>query len=114
MDGEGEGHMSQGPADQPGRVTGTGQSDEPGHAAEYSPALHKPCNSIMIRPQSEVPMAQNAFLEALNSGRVLVADGATGSNLQARGLAQGMASEQWIIENPAAVMQPHRDFKIGR
>lgn len=58
-------------------------------------------------------MAQNAFLEALNSGRVLVADGATGSNLQARGLAQGMASEQWIIENPAAVMQLHRDFILA-
>lgn len=55
-------------------------------------------------------MTSNAFLNRLKSGRVFVADGATGTNLQARGLAQGMASEQWVVENPEAIMQLHRDF----
>jgi 5-methyltetrahydrofolate--homocysteine methyltransferase len=52
----------------------------------------------------------NVFLEWLRSGKVLVADGATGSNLQTRGLAHGLASEQWVLENPDAILRLHRDF----
>lgn len=55
-------------------------------------------------------MAQSKFLQALASGRILVSDGATGTNFQARGLTRGTAPEQWLLEAPEKVMQLHRDF----
>jgi 5-methyltetrahydrofolate--homocysteine methyltransferase len=42
----------------------------------------------------------NKFLERLNAGEVLVADGATGTNLQKLGLKPGTAPEDLIIDNP--------------
>jgi len=42
----------------------------------------------------------NKFLERLNSGEILVADGATGSNLQKMGLNPGQAPEDLVIDNP--------------
>ncbi|MFT3891473.1 MAG: homocysteine S-methyltransferase family protein [Anaerolineales bacterium] len=42
----------------------------------------------------------NKFLERLNSGEILVADGATGSNLQKMGLRPGQPPEDLIIDNP--------------
>lgn len=50
------------------------------------------------------------FLERLAAGTVLVSDGATGTNLQDRGLAFGKAPEEWLFENPAGIVQLHRDF----
>ncbi|MBI5832202.1 MAG: homocysteine S-methyltransferase family protein [Armatimonadetes bacterium] len=41
--------------------------------------------------------------ERLTSGRALVADGATGTQLYARGMTPGGCSEAWNTENPAAV-----------
>jgi 5-methyltetrahydrofolate--homocysteine methyltransferase len=41
---------------------------------------------------------------------LLVSDGATGTNLQDRGLAFGKAPEEWLFENPAGIIQLHRDF----
>src|SRR5512138_1634287 len=51
-----------------------------------------------------------SFLERLQAGQVLVADGATGSNLQQRGLDRGMPSERWVLENPEQIVRLHRDF----
>lgn len=42
----------------------------------------------------------NKFLERLNAGEVLVADGATGTNLQKMGLKPGSAPEDLLIDNP--------------
>lgn len=42
----------------------------------------------------------NKFLERLNAGEVLVADGATGTNLQKMGLKPGTAPEDLLIDNP--------------
>ncbi len=39
-----------------------------------------------------------------------MADGATGTNLQARGLPGGWPSDRWVLENPEAILQLHRDF----
>jgi 5-methyltetrahydrofolate--homocysteine methyltransferase len=50
------------------------------------------------------------FLERLTAGAVLISDGATGTNLQDRGLAFGKAPEEWLFENPAGIVQLHRDF----
>lgn len=45
----------------------------------------------------------NKFLERLNSDEILVADGATGSNLQKMGLRPGQPPEDLIIDNPDIV-----------
>lgn len=46
----------------------------------------------------------------LAEGRVLLADGATGTNYQDMGLAPGVAPEQWVIDAPERVAQLHRRF----
>jgi len=55
-------------------------------------------------------MNTNDFRKYINTKRVLVSDGATGSNLQARGLDKGKAAEVWVLENPQAIRQLHADF----
>ncbi len=55
-------------------------------------------------------MHKEALSAALNKNGILVSDGATGSSLQARGLAAGMAPEQWVLENPAEIERLHQDF----
>ncbi len=55
-------------------------------------------------------MTSNRFLDRLKSGQILVLDGATGTNLQRRGLPIGMPSDVWVLDNPEAVMDLHHDF----
>lgn len=50
------------------------------------------------------------FRDAILRGDRLVADGATGTNYQARGLARGQAPEEWLFQEPDKVTQLHRDF----
>lgn len=50
------------------------------------------------------------FRDALHSGRILISDGATGSNLQQRGLPNGISGEAWVLENPQAILQLGTDF----
>jgi 5-methyltetrahydrofolate--homocysteine methyltransferase len=52
----------------------------------------------------------NKFLEALKSGKVLLTDGATGTNLQQRGLERGETTERWVFERPGEIVRLHRDF----
>ena len=52
----------------------------------------------------------NKFLERIQSGEILVADGATGTNLQKRGLPRGVAGELWVLERPEEILRLHRDF----
>src|SRR5512139_1849637 len=52
----------------------------------------------------------NKFLERLNAGEVLVADGATGSNLQKMGLKPGRPPEDLIIDNPNLLYQLEKSF----
>jgi 5-methyltetrahydrofolate--homocysteine methyltransferase len=40
----------------------------------------------------------------------LTSDGATGTNLIARGLPRGKTAEEWVLENPEAISALHRDF----
>src|SRR5919106_3443969 len=47
----------------------------------------------------------NIFLERLNSGEILVADGATGSNLQKMGLKPGRPPEDLIIDDPDTIFK---------
>ena len=55
-------------------------------------------------------MTGSTFLQRLQSGEILVSDGATGTNLQARGLTRGTPSEVWVLENPEEILRLHRDF----
>lgn len=53
---------------------------------------------------------ESRFLQVLQTGKPLVADGATGTNLQQRGLARGMPGEVWVLERPDQIFQLHKDF----
>jgi len=52
----------------------------------------------------------NKFLERLNAGEILVADGATGSNLQKMGLKPGRPPEDLIIDHPDIILSLARSF----
>ncbi len=55
-------------------------------------------------------MSSSRFLDLLQTGKVIVIDGATGTNLQRRGLPTGTPSDLWVLDNPEAVLQLHYDF----
>lgn len=50
------------------------------------------------------------FLEQLRSGKIFIADGATGTNLQQRGLQPGQPGEVFVLENPQAIGELAREF----
>ena len=50
------------------------------------------------------------ILERLASGDVLIADGATGTMLQAAGLPVGMPGEAWVLERPEEIVKLHRAY----
>jgi 5-methyltetrahydrofolate--homocysteine methyltransferase len=52
----------------------------------------------------------NKFLERLNSDEILVADGATGSNLQKMGLKPGKPPEDLIIDDPDTLLNLASSF----
>lgn len=52
----------------------------------------------------------NIFLKKLYSGERLISDGATGTNLQERGLERGTPSEYWVLQKPEMIIQLHKDF----
>jgi 5-methyltetrahydrofolate--homocysteine methyltransferase len=52
----------------------------------------------------------NKFLERLTTGDILVADGATGSNLQKMGLKPGRPPEDLIIDNPDIILKLASSF----
>lgn len=52
----------------------------------------------------------NKFLERLNSGEILVADGATGTNLQKVGLLGGMHTEDWVFDHPEKILDLEKAF----
>jgi methionine synthase I (cobalamin-dependent) len=51
------------------------------------------------------------ILERLASGDVLVADGATGTMLQAAGLPTGLPGEAWVLERPDEIVALHRAYQ---
>ncbi len=44
------------------------------------------------------------------SGKVIILDGATGTQLQKRGMPAGVCPEKWVIENPDAIVQIQREY----
>ena len=55
-------------------------------------------------------MTKKTILELLQTNQILVSDGATGTNLQKRGLPHGVTAEQWVLEQPNQIEQLYRDF----
>ena len=52
----------------------------------------------------------NKFMDQIHTGKILLADGATGSNLQQRGLPNGKPGELWVLENPDEIVRLETDF----
>jgi 5-methyltetrahydrofolate--homocysteine methyltransferase len=50
------------------------------------------------------------ILQRLDTGEILIADGATGTMLQAAGLPAGMPGEAWVLERPEEIMALHRAY----
>ena len=50
------------------------------------------------------------IISRLESPEVLVCDGATGTNLQKRGLEKGDPAEKWVLEKPENIKQLYQDF----
>jgi len=44
------------------------------------------------------------FIERIKNGEILVADGATGTNLQKTGLVSGQSPESWVLEQPDKIL----------
>jgi len=55
-------------------------------------------------------MTLTPFLERIQRGEILISDGATGTNLQARGLKSGAPAETLLFERPDEILRLHRDF----
>jgi 5-methyltetrahydrofolate--homocysteine methyltransferase len=53
---------------------------------------------------------EQRFVERLNAGEVLVADGATATNYQQMGMAIGVAPEEWVFDEPDKVRGLHAAF----
>jgi 5-methyltetrahydrofolate--homocysteine methyltransferase len=52
----------------------------------------------------------NKFLERLQSGKTLVADGATGTNLHEMGLQPGIAPEELVLDQPGIILKLESAF----
>jgi 5-methyltetrahydrofolate--homocysteine methyltransferase len=57
----------------------------------------------------EVTMSR--FSEILKSHLILIADGATGTQLQLAGLPGGIAPESWNLDNPTAIIALHKSYR---
>ncbi len=51
-----------------------------------------------------------SFVDRLSSGEILVADGATGTNLQKLGLPSGVHPEDWVLEKPEKILMLEEAF----
>jgi 5-methyltetrahydrofolate--homocysteine methyltransferase len=54
-------------------------------------------------------MTKQEFI-ALTSSKITILDGATGSNLQKRGMPTGVSPEAWMLENPQIIVGLQREF----
>jgi len=50
------------------------------------------------------------IFERLQSGEIVICDGAMGTLLQSRGLPLGVAPEEWNLSHPEVVAQIHREY----
>jgi 5-methyltetrahydrofolate--homocysteine methyltransferase len=55
-------------------------------------------------------MTTSKFIQRLQGEPTLVLDGATGTNLQRRGLERGAPGEKWVLEHPEEILRLHGEF----
>lgn len=55
-------------------------------------------------------MSKQALLKAVIHGKILVCDGAMGTELQRLGLPFGLCGDVWNLDNPSAVAEVHRQY----
>jgi len=55
-------------------------------------------------------MGLSKFMKLMEEKKILVSDGATGTNLIQRGLPRGVPAEKWVLEKPDEIMRLHKDF----
>jgi 5-methyltetrahydrofolate--homocysteine methyltransferase len=55
-------------------------------------------------------MDRATFYEILKE-KIIILDGATGTELQKRGMPKGVCPEKWIIDNPNAIIEIQRSYK---
>jgi 5-methyltetrahydrofolate--homocysteine methyltransferase len=58
----------------------------------------------------ETMTRSNEFLTRIQSGEVILADGAIGTLLQSMGLPTGTAPEAWVLEEPEKIRAMHRSY----
>lgn len=54
-------------------------------------------------------MTSQDFKELVQS-KIIIVDGATGSNLQKKGMPTGVSPEKWMLENPQALIELQKEF----
>lgn len=57
-------------------------------------------------------MTRNEFLNLVES-KIVILDGATGRNLQKRGMPVGVCPEKWILDNPKVLIDLQRDYLMA-
>ena len=55
-------------------------------------------------------MSKMKNLTNILNKRVVILDGATGTELQKRGMPQGVCPEEWCLDNPEAIKSVHSDY----
>jgi len=55
-------------------------------------------------------MTKKDFLDLIEK-KILILDGATGTELQKRGLPNGVCPEKWVIDNPHTLIDIQRNYK---
>ena len=56
-------------------------------------------------------MKNTKRIEATAAARLVILDGATGTQLQARGMPGGACPELWCLQNPESIKAVHRDYR---
>lgn len=64
----------------------------------------------MYRPETIIKIMPNKIVNLLKK-KVVILDGAMGTELQKQGLPQGVCPEQWCIENPRVLQAIHRQYQ---
>ncbi len=65
---------------------------------------------LLVNQDKITLMTKQTFLTRITNHEILISDGATGTNLIARGLPGGQTAESWVIAHPQKIIQLHKDF----
>ena len=65
---------------------------------------------LMAKKVARKEVRMRKSLEELLKEKIIILDGATGTNLQKRGMPGGVCPEQWIIEHPQVLIGLQREY----